>query len=258
MAALSPADFRQMTRKGEWTDQTDDVCNGYAQANLVSIPKDYAFEFLLFCNRNPRPCPIVDVTEPGNPHSLKMAPEADLRTDLPRYRVWRDGDIVAEPTEVTDYWQDDLVSFLIGCSLSFESSLRAAKIKFRTVGVYTSNIQCVPVGCFRGPMAVSCRLVKGAYDVVRAIQISSRLLAVHGPPVHVGVPEAIGIKDIYHADIVHYPIDVPQQPDEIALFWGCGVTPQLVAREAKLPLMITHYPGHMFVTDRLTEELASL
>jgi len=258
LAGMTPQAFREITRRGEWVDRTDDACNGYAQANLVCLPKEFAFEFLLFCNRNPRPCPVIEVTEPGDIHAPNLAPHADLRTDLPRYRVWKDGELIDEPLEVTRYWRDDLVSFLIGCSLSFESSLRAANIEFRSLGVFTSNVQSAPAGRFKGPIAVSGRLVKGRHNAIRAIQISSRLTAFHGPPIHVGDPETIGIKDIYHADIIPCHIDVPRQPDEILLWWGCGVTPQLTAKEARPSLMITHYPGHMLVTDRLTEELATI
>jgi len=187
-----------------------------------------------------------------------MAPNADLRTDLPKYRVYQDGKIVAEPTDIIKYWRDDLVAFLIGCSASFDWSLQAANVKFRLTGAYSTNIQCVPAGRFHGPMVVSCRFVKNGHDAVRAIQISSRLLKVHGPPVHIGDPDKIGIKDIYQPDIFSVGPIKPQQEDEILMSWGCGITPQTVAIESKVPFMITHCPGHMFVTDWLTEELASL
>lgn len=258
LMSMGPSEFRALARRGEYTDMTVGVCRGYAQANLAIVPKQVAFEFLLFCNRNPRPCPVLDVTEPGNPHPTLVAPEADLRTDLPKYRIFREGQLIAEPTDITDYWRDDLVAFLLGCANGFDWSLRAANVQNRLIGAYTTNIQCIPAVHFRGPMVVSCRLAKGSHNAVRAVQISSRVLAQHGPPVHIGAPEIIGISDLYNPDQCNFGEIAPVQSDEIALFWGCGITPQSVALEAKVSLMITHCPAHMFVTDRLTEELANL
>lgn len=256
---MNPKEFRDIIRRGEWTQTTLQACRGYAQANLAIVPKEVAFEFLLFCQRNPQATPLIDVTEPGDPHPKLLAPQADLRSDLPRYRVYKNGNIIDEPIDIHKYWRDDLVAFLIGCSGSFDWALQAANIPFRlTGGLYTSNIPCVPAGRFHGPMAVGCRLVKGSYASVRTIQISSRYIAFHGPPVHIGDPAIIGIKDFYHPDLF---IDEPiaaQEPDEIPMFWGCGVTPQMLAIQAKLPLMIGHFPACMFVTDRLSEELAIL
>jgi uncharacterized protein YcsI (UPF0317 family) len=266
LAAMSPAEFRSLVRRGEWTTPTTrykgkDItpCRGYAEANLAIVPKDYAFEFLLFCHRNPQPCALLDVTEPGDPHPKLVAPEADLRTDLPKYRVFQDGTLIDEPTDISSYWRDNLVAFVIGCSLSFDWALLAANIQFRLIGAYTTSIQCVPAGRFHGSMVVTIRLFKTSYDAVRAVQVSSRHLAVHGPPVHIGTLAAIGIRDIYHPDMfsLSEPI-APQQPGEVAMFWGCGITPQTVALESKVPFMITHCPGHMFVTDKLSEELAVL
>jgi uncharacterized protein YcsI (UPF0317 family) len=257
LEAIAPSDLRHKIRKGLFTGETTTACRGYAQANLVVVPKEYAFDFLLFCNRNPSPCPLLEVTELGDPHPRLMAPEADLRTDLPKYRVFKDGKLVAEPLDVTDYWRDDFIAFLLGCSVGFVWVLRGANLKWRTLGIYTTTIPCVPAGCFRGTMAVTCRLFDNSRDVVRAIQISSRYPLAHGAPVHIGNPEAIGIKNLYQPDIsTSLKSITPQKPDEIAMFWGCGVTPQIVALEAGLPIMITHYPAHMFITDRLIEELA--
>lgn len=266
LAEMSPKDFRSLVRRGEWATPTirykeKDItpCRGYAEANLAIVPQDYAFEFLLFCRRNPQPCALLDVTEPGDPHPKLVAPEADLRTDLPRYRVFQDGALIDEPTDISNYWRDDLVAFLIGDSASFDWALIAANIQFRLTGAYVTNIPCVPAGRFHGPMVVTTRLFKTSYDAVRAIQVSSRHLAVHGPPVHIGDPAAIGIKDIYQPDMFSLSAPVaPQQPNEIVMHWGCGITPQTVALECKAPFMITHCPGHMFVTDRLAEELAVL
>ncbi len=258
LAAMSPQEFRSLIRRGEWTEPTIMACRGFQQANLAVVPKDYAFEFFLFCQRNPRPCPVIDVTEPGDPHPKLVAPEADLRTDLPKYRVFQDGKVIAEPTDVREYWRDDLVGFVIGCSVSFDWALRDAKIRFRFPGAYTTNIQCVPAGRLHGPMCVSARLMKSSYDAVRVVQISSRHLLSHGPPVHIGDPSLIGIKDLCHPDMFTTGPIAPQEPGEIAMFWGCGITPQTVALESNIPFMITHGGGHMFVTDKLSEELAIL
>ncbi len=258
LEAMSPQEFRSIVRRGEYTGSNITACRGYAMANMAIVPKDYAFEFLLFCQRNPLPCPVIDVTEPGDPHPKLMAPDADLRTDLPRYRIFQDGKLIGEPTDITKYWRDDLVAFLLGCSCSFDWSLKAANIQYRLTGDYASNIQCVPAGRLHGPVVVSCRLVKNGHDAIRTIQVSSRHLAVHGPPVHIGDPSLIGIKDLNHPDAFSVGPIAPQQPDEIAMFWGCGVTPQTVALESKVPFMISHCPGYMFITDKLTEELAIL
>ncbi len=255
---MTPTEFRHVVRRCEWTRGSAIACRGYAQANVAIVPKDYAYDFLVFCNRNPRPCPVLDVTEVGDPHPRLMAPEADLRTDLTRYKVFKDGELVDEPTDVSQYWRDDLVGFLLGCSCSFEWLLRAANVEFRTMGAFITNIQCEPAGRFKGPMVTSGRLFKGAYDAIRAIQITTRCLAVHGPPVHVGDPAAIGIKDISHADFDAHPGAAPQQPGEIAMFWGCGITPEMTAKKAKLPLMITQGDIDLLMTDRLTEELTVL
>lgn len=259
LLALTPIGFRHMVRRGELVAMgTTGACRGYAQANVAIVPKDYAYEFHLFCTRNPRPCPIIDVTEIGDPHPKLVAPEADLRTDLTKYKVFQNGELVAEPTDISDYWRDDLVGFIIGCSNSFVWLLEAANIEFRYVGTFITNIQCVPAGRFRGPMVVSCRYFKSAHDAVRAIQITSRCLAVHGPPVHIGDPAVIGIKDICHPDFGARTSVVPPQPGEIALYWGCGITPEMTAKEAKLPLMITQGDKDILVTDWLAEELTNL
>lgn len=255
---MHPKDFRKLVREGKWTKITNEVCKSYVQANLAIVPKAYAFEFLLFCQRNPRPTALLDITEPGSAEPLKVAPWADIRTDLPKYRVYKNGSLIDEPTDIKKYWDKDLVAFLIGCSWNFDWALRAAKVQFRSFGAYNSNIQCVPAGVFRGRMVVSARLFETSDDAVRAIQISSRHPESHGAPVHIGNPDAIGIKDLSKPDAFKLVNGTPQKDNEIVMFWGCGVTPQIVAMEAKIPLMITHSPGHMFVTDRLVEELAIL
>jgi uncharacterized protein YcsI (UPF0317 family) len=260
-AEASPKEYRSAVRQEEWTDMSVHACHGYVQANLAIVPKDYAFEFLLFSNRNPRPFPVLDVTEPGDPHPKLVAPEADLRTDLPKYRVFQDGTLIDEPTDISSYWRDNLVAFVIGCSLSFDWALLAANLHYRMFGDYTTNIQCVAAGRFYGPMVVSSRAFRTARDAVRAIQISSRHLGVHGPPVHIGDPAIIGIKDLNEADVWippgPWPL-TPLQPNETIAFWSTGAGLPVIAKACKVPFMITHCPGHMFVTDKLSEELAVL
>ncbi|MFC2008912.1 D-glutamate cyclase family protein [Chloroflexota bacterium] len=256
LAAMSPKEFRELCRRGGWSDYTIGVCRNYAQNNLAIVPMEYAHSFSVFCQRNPRPCPVVDVTEAGSPTPTLVASDADLRTDLPRYRVFVDGDPIDEPTDVVKYWRDDLVAFLIGCSLTIEWALKAANVPFRLLGAYESNIPCVPAGPFKGRMVVSCRAFSRPQDAVRAIQISSRYLASHGPPIHIGDPAAIGIHDLRNA---LSPADArPGDESEILLWWGCGITPQLTAQDARLPIFITHKGSHMFVNDLTVEETANL
>jgi len=254
---MRPGDFRNLVRHHEWDTVTTHVSKGYAQTNLVIVPKPLAFEFLLFCNRNPGPCPVIEVTDPGEYHPKFSAPEADLRTDIPKYRVFKNCEIIDEPTDILQYWKEDFVAFLLGCSTNFDYILRNTKVQYRYIGDYTTNIGCVSAGCFHGTMVVSTRLFKTSRDAVRAIQITSRNLAAHGPPIHIGNPEDIGIKDIYNPDM--FSFDEPIQPigsHETIMSWACGVTPQICAISSKVPFMITHFPGHMFVTDKLSEELS--
>jgi uncharacterized protein YcsI (UPF0317 family) len=188
-----------------------------------------------------------------------MAPEADLRTDLPKYRVFKDGQVIDEPIDITNYWRDDLVGFLLGCSRSFTWPLRAANISWRRYGAYRTTIPCIPGGRFHGPMVVSVRAFYNVHDAVRAVQISSRHLLMHGPPIHIGDPADIGIENLGKPDpfFPNRPVFVePSKPGEILMYWGCGITAQTVALESRIPFMVTHCPSHMFVTDRLAEELA--
>ena len=252
----SPESIRLRCRDGSFTGQTAGVAPGRVQANLMIVPRDVAFDFLLFCQRNPKPCPLVEVLEAGRTESL-LAPGSDLRTDLPGYRVWRDGVLADEPDDLVDLWRDDLVSFLIGCSFSFEAALIEGGIPLRhvdegvNVSMYRSAIDCRPAGVFLGPMVVSMRPVKVA-DVARAAEISGRYPDVHGAPVHVGDPRTLGITDLAKPD---YGDAVAVHPDELPVFWACGVTPQAVAVAARLPFCITHAPGRMFVTDALIRSL---
>jgi uncharacterized protein YcsI (UPF0317 family) len=249
---------RQACRLGEWTLPTAGLAAGFAQANLVILPREWAYDFLLFCQRNPKPCPLLEVTEPGDAVPRWFAPDADLRTDLPRYRIWRNGELAAEPTDIMDLWRDDFVSFVIGCSFTFETALMNAGLPVRhieenvNVPMFRTSIPCQPAGKFAGPMVVSMRPLRPA-DAIKAIEITSRYPMVHGAPIHLGDPEAIGIADISDPDFGD-PVSV--HPNEIPVFWACGVTPQSVLRAAKLPLAITHAPGCMFVTDVRDETLA--
>ena len=244
------ADVRRACRLGEWTAPTAGQAPGYAQANLVILPKDWAFEFLLFCQRNPRPCPLIAVTEPGSWRPA-VAFDADLRTDLPKYRVWRDGQIVDEPNSIGNLWQDDFVSFLIGCSFTFEAALVEAGIPVRhierncNVPMFRTSIPCTPAGRFSGPLVMSMRPLKPA-DAIRSVEISSRFTESHGSPVHLGFPEQIGVFDLNRPD---YGDAVPVMSDELPVFWACGVTPQAALLQARPPLAITHAPGCMFLTD---------
>ena len=244
-------EVREACRGNLWTGPTAGMAPGYAQANLVILPKDWAFDFLLFCQRNPRPCPLIAVTEGGNWHPDDVASDSDLRTDLPRYRIWRDGQLVEEPSSISHHWQDDFVSFLIGCSFTFEAALLRASVPVRhvklgrNVPMFRTNIPCVPAGRFHGPLVVSMRPFSPA-DALRAIEISSNFTSSHGAPIHLGFPEQIGIRDLSSPD---YGEAVPVADGELPVFWACGVTPQAALLEAKPPLAITHAPGCMFVTD---------
>jgi len=248
-ALLTPAQARERYREGLVTP-TSGWAAGFTQANLVVLPREWAFDMLLFGQRNPRPVPLLDVTDPGSPRTA-LAPDADLRTDLPRYRVWQDGELVDEPTDVSDVWRPDLVSFLIGCSFSFETALLEAGVPVRNieqgrnVSMYRTNIPCRPAGQFSGPLVVSMRPIPGG-QVTEAVQITARMPQVHGAPVHVGAPEALGITDLASPD---YGDPVEFQDGDVPVFWACGVTPQAALAASRPPFAITHAPGHMFVTD---------
>lgn len=244
-------EVRAACRTGEFSGPTPGLALGYVHANLVVVPRDLAFDFLLFCQRNPKPCPLLDVTEPGDPEPRGVAPGADLRTDLPAYRVFRRGELVDEPTDVRSYWRDDLVAFVIGCSFTFETALMQAGVPVRhveqgcNVPMYRTNIDCRSAGVFRGPMVVSMRPLTPA-QAVAATRICGRFPRAHGTPVHFGDPAAIGIRDIAKPD---FGDAVEIRPGEVPVFWACGVTPQAVVMTARPEFVITHKPGHMFLTD---------
>lgn len=254
-----PREVRQQIREGKWRRPTAALAAGFVQTNLVILPRDLAFDFLLFAQRNPKPCPVIEVTDAGSPEPTLSAPGSDLRTDVPRYCVYRHGVLAEEVTDLRPVWRDDLVSFLLGCSFTFESALLQAGVPVRhieeqrNVPMFITSIPCTPAGIFRGPLVVTLRPIPAAL-VARAVQITGRYPGVHGSPVHVGDPAQIGIRDLGKPD---FGDAVTIRPGEVPVFWACGVTPQAVAMQAKPPLMLTHAPGHMFVTDLRNEELAA-
>jgi uncharacterized protein YcsI (UPF0317 family) len=259
IASRSGLQERLRIRRGEFTGPTSGLAPGNVQANLVILPKSLAHDFLRFAQANPKPCPVLAVSEPGDPFLPMLGADLDIRTDVPRYRVWRDGELVEEPTSIGHVWRDDLVWFAIGCSFSFEEALIEDGIEVRhiacdtNVPMYRTNIPCVSAGVFQGPLVVSMRPMKPA-DAIRAVQITSRFPSVHGAPVHLGVPEAIGIRDIGTPD---YGDAVPVHPGELPVFWACGVTPQAVIAQAKPEFCITHAPGSMLITDLRNTQLSS-
>ncbi len=250
---------RQACRAEAITANTAGLAKGYVQGNLAILPKTLADEFLRFCQRNPKPCPVIGMSEPGDPAIPALAADLDIRTDLPRYRVWKAGELVDEPTDIRKWWRDDLVAFVLGCSFSFEEALLDAGVPLRhietgaTVPMFRTTVACTPAGRFSGPLVVSMRPLKPA-DVIRAVQITSRFPAVHGAPVHVGLPQMIGISDIAKPTWGD-PVEV--KADELPVFWACGVTPQAVIAAAKPEFAITHAPGAMLVTDLLNARLAA-
>ncbi len=245
-----PADLRLASRHGDFTRPTAGHAPGYIQANLMIVPQAQAFDFLLFCQRNPKPCPLVEVLEPGQLEPA-CAPGASLATDLPGYRVYRDGELVEELDDISALWQQDFVPFLIGCSFSFEAALIREGVPLRhveqglNVAMYRTSVPCVPSGPFRGEMVVSMRPIKSR-DVAKVVEVSGRFAVAHGAPLHIGHPEGIGIRDLSKPD---YGDAVSILPDEVPVFWACGVTPQWIAQSSRLSLCITHAPGKMFVTD---------
>jgi uncharacterized protein YcsI (UPF0317 family) len=258
--ALSPSvAARQACRTG-MASSTAGVAPGYVQGNLAILPEKLAASFHRFCQLNPKPCPVIGMSNVGDPRIPSLGVDLDIRTDLPRYRVWRDGEVVEEPTDIMSHWRDDLVAFVLGCSFSFEEALMADDLPIRhiernvRVPMYRTSIPCAPSGPFVGPMVVSMRPFKPA-DAIRAVQITSRFPSVHGAPIHLGHPHSIGIADLAKPD---YGDPVPVEADEIPVFWACGVTPQSVIAAAKLPFAITHAPSLMLVTDLKNKQLAVL
>lgn len=260
ISELTPSQARELIRKGEWTKPTLGMANGYIQTNLAVLPKELAFEFLLFCQRNPKACPIIDVIEEGSAVAALAAPGSNVKTDIPKYRVYRDGQFTEERSNVTDIWTDDMVGFLIGCSFTFEEALLKNGIPIRhieeecNVPMYKTSIACTKAGRFEGPTVVSMRPMT-EQQAIRAVQVTSRFPSVHGAPVHIGDPSKIGIQNLNHPD---FGDAVTVKEDEVPVFWACGVTPQAVAMQVKPSLMITHSPGHMLITDMKNDEFSIL
>ncbi|WP_026068435.1 putative hydro-lyase [Halomonas smyrnensis] len=257
MASASPAECRQAIRRGEWTRHTSGLAAGYAQANLVILPAQYADDFMRFCLMNPKPCPLLDVTRPGDPVPHGLGEGIDLRHDLPRYRLYRHGALDGECTDIAELWQDDFVGFSIGCSFSFEEALINDGLDVRhvthdrNVPMYRTNRALTPSGVFRGELVVSMRPFPAA-QAIRAIQLTTDMPRVHGAPIHLGHPELLGIENLAAPDFGEPPV---LHDDDLPVFWACGVTPQLAIEQAKLPLVITHSPGHMLITDLPNQQL---
>lgn len=256
---LSPLELRRQIRSGTFTGNTSGYAQGFVQGNLCILPSDWANEFLQFCQFNPKPCPLIGMSSaPGDHGIAKLGAELDIRSDLPSYRIFKNGKLEQEVTDVRDFWRDDLVSFVLGCSFSFEEALIADGLEIRNVSegvnvpMYRSNIDCASAGRFGGKMVVSMRPMLAA-KAIRAIQICTRFPSVHGAPIHFGNPELIGIDNIAAPD---FGDAVTIRENEVPVFWACGVTPQVALEQAKPPFCITHSPGCMLVTDLPNSQLA--
>jgi uncharacterized protein YcsI (UPF0317 family) len=246
-------ELRAAVRRGEFAAHTSGLARGFVQANLVILPQGWAYDFLLFAHRNPKPCPVLEVGDAGDPHTRVLADGADVRTDIPLYRIYESGALIDERKDVTAVWRDDFVFFLLGCSFTFEQALLDAGLPLRhrdegrNVPMYRTSIPCRGAGKFQpSPMVVSMRPYLPR-DAIKAVEITREFPMVHGSPVHLGDPPQIGISDIEKPD---WGDRVSIRAGEIPVFWACGVTPQLAALVSKPPIMITHAPGHMFVGDR--------
>jgi len=250
--------LRARIRSGDWTGSTSGKAPSQVQGNVTILPEEYASDFLRFCQLNPKPCPVLGVSDTGAPF-LPMLGEIDIRTDVPRYRVFENGKCVDEPYDIVRWWRDDLVAFVLGCSLSFEQALGDAGLRLRhaelgvAVPMFKTNVKTNAAGRFYGPLVVSMRAFSPA-DAIRAIQITSRFPAAHGAPVHLGFPAQIGISDLSRPD---YGTAVEVAASEVPLFWACGVTPQAVVEAADIPFCITHYPGSMLITDLKNADIAA-
>jgi uncharacterized protein YcsI (UPF0317 family) len=255
---MNPQEVRQRIRRGEITGHTSGLAPGCVQGNVVILPQALAADFLRFCQLNPKPCPVLAVGAPGDPTLPELGPGIDMRSDVPRYRVFRKGELVEEPTDIRHLWRSDLVSFILGCSYSFEWALLEDGLTMhhmalgKNVPMYRTSVPTATAGPFHGPLVVSMRSFRPA-DAIRAVQITSRFPGVHGAPVHIGLPELIGIRNLAKPDWGD-AVEIPA--DELPLFWACGVTPQAVVAEAKPEFCITHAPGSMLVTDLKNSQLA--
>jgi uncharacterized protein YcsI (UPF0317 family) len=255
-----PRAARRAIRSRGYTGYTAAIAPGYVQANVCILPRALAEDFLLYCQRNPKPCPLIARSDAGDPQLPTLARDLDIRTDIPRYHVFRDGEFVEEVTDIMSLWRDDLVTFALGCSFSFEEALLEAGLRLRflernsVAGVYVTNVATLPAGPFEGPLMVTMRAFKPA-DAIRAIQVTSRFPNVHGAPVHIGRPEDIGVdlsrryQDVGDGEVAE---------GELPVFWACGLTPQLAVKNARPPLCITHAPSSMLITDLRNASLAVL
>ncbi len=254
---MTPREVRKLIREETITGQTSGMCAGYAQANLVVLPKDLAYDFLLFTQRNPKSCPVLEVGDVGSRELHYIASDVDIARDIPKYRIYRKGELAGEYTSVEEFWQDDFVSFLIGCSFSFESGLLEVGVPVRqieegrNVPMFKTNIPCTPAGIFKGNMVVSMRPMP-CNQVVKAVLVTGEMPRVHGAPIHIGDPSVIGIADIHQPD---FGDAVTIREGEVPVFWPCGVTPQNVVMNVKPEIVITHSPGHMLITDVKNAEL---
>ena len=244
-------EVRLAARSGALTGPTAGLAPRFVQGNLVIVPASVASDFSEFCRLNPKPCPLIGMSEAGVYRVPDLGADIDLRTDLPRYRVWRDGQLVEEPRSISHLWRDDLVAFILGCSFTFEDALIEEGIPLKhlaagkNVAMYNTNVACEAAGPFHGPLVVSMRPFSSA-NAERAADLTTRFPEAHGGPVHAGDPRVIGIADISSPD---YGDAIDVAPDEVPVFWACGVTPQAAIANSRLPFAITHAPGCMLVTD---------
>ncbi|MFT8539275.1 MAG: putative hydro-lyase [Leuconostoc mesenteroides] len=255
---MTPTEFRKKVRNNEYQKPTAGMCPGYAQTNLIVLPWEDAYDFLLFAQRNPKPIPILEVTEVGSRELQTLGNDIDVATDFPKYRIYRNGKMVDEYLSVVDFWREDLVSFLIGCSFSFENLLVDAGIEIRhitekaNVPMFNTNIPLKQAGKFSGNMVVSMRPIKSS-QIATAVNVTNRLPGVHGAPIQIGNPAEIGIYDLATPD---YGDAVTINENEIPVFWACGVTPQAAVMASKPKFAITHSPGHMLITNISNKDLS--
>lgn len=248
---MKPKEVRRLIREEKITGPTSGMCDGYAQANLVILPKDLAYDFLLFTQRNPKSCPVLEVSDMGSKSLRYIGEDIDITHDIPKYRVYENGILTGEYTNVEHLWRKDFVSFLIGCSFSFESELIEAGIPIRhieedcNVPMFRTNIECESAGIFNGKMVVSMRPIP-YNQIVKSVMVTGAMPKVHGTPIHIGDPSVIGITDISKPD---FGDSVEIKKGEVPVFWACGVTPQSVVMNVKPKIVITHSPGHMLITD---------
>ncbi|MEX0340187.1 MAG: putative hydro-lyase [Arenibacterium sp.] len=242
---------RQAIRQASYEAHTAGLGDGYLQTNLAIMPEAYALDFMRYCQRNPKPCPLVGVSDTGNPMMFTLGGDIDIRTDVPSYNIYRHGVLDGSVRDLGDIWQDDFVAFALGCSFTFERALQEAGISLWhidnnvTVPMYRTKIQTMPAGPFHGDMVVSMRMIDRE-QVSRATEISRQFPWAHGAPVHAGDPEAIGIADLTRPD---WGAPVPLNDNQVPMFWACGVTPQVAVEAAKLPIFVSHKPGCMLITD---------